>query len=227
MVPLHDPQLHRGRPSAKGYAAESTAGPPVRARSPPKPENRANLLLTAAAGIAPFRVRFAEAVGLPPECRVKPMIWSTGRPDLTAMDGEKALAVFENENSGENAVQKAAYERHIPARLIWMRGTGTPKDGAVVEERLCEQLLVRSEYVIPVGELAVDPDDTVVGDAVHAGGRERGQDEGNGQKGRERGPAVHRNPEAEAKVVGEPYGQHAKHDVDADNDEALPATREG
>lgn len=89
-----------------------------------KPENRANLLLTAATGIAPFWVKFAEAVGLPPECRVKPMIWSTGRPDLTAMDGEKALAVFENENSGENAVQKAAYERCIRK---WSAPTRRPR----------------------------------------------------------------------------------------------------
>ena len=57
-----------------------------------KPENRANLFLTAATGIDAFWEKLSEELEVAPECHLAPTFWSQGgRPDLTVFQDGSAL----------------------------------------------------------------------------------------------------------------------------------------
>ncbi len=79
-----------------------------------KPENRANVLLLAAASIAPFWDKLHAALGLKPETVLRPeRNTDLGRPDLVARLAGERVALIECENWGENKGQSAAYAKSL------------------------------------------------------------------------------------------------------------------
>src|ERR1039458_5002438 len=86
-----------------------------------KPENRANVLLLAAASISPFWSRLHGELGLAADTVLRPeRNTAVGRPDLVARspDGTR-IALIECENWGENKSQSVAYGRgNVPLILI-------------------------------------------------------------------------------------------------------------
>ena len=106
-----------------------------------KPENRANVLLLAAASIRPFWDRLHIALDLKQETVLRPeRNTDLGRPDLVARLAGERVALIECENWSENKDQSAAYAKaNLP--LILILGTEEEPERGTTWGRIREMLI--------------------------------------------------------------------------------------
>ena len=134
-----------------------------------KPENRANVLLLAAASISPFWSRLHCGLCLAANTVLRPeRNTAVGRPELVARSPNGALiALIECENWGENKNQSVAYARWgVP--LILILGTAQKPEPGTTWARIRDMITEVRETVEPrQRRVILDLLDGAISDILH------------------------------------------------------------
>jgi hypothetical protein len=133
-----------------------------------KPENRANVLLLAAASISPFWSRLHCELRLAADTVLRPeRNTAVGRPDLVARSPNGTrIAVIECENCGENKNQSVAYARWgVP--LILIVGTTRKPDRGTTWARIRDMITEVRETVEPRQRVILDLLGGAISDILH------------------------------------------------------------